>query len=1203
MLRFDNFGALIPRTDPRRLPDNAAQVALDCELTGGVITPVNKTGPFVELHDGSNKLLKGIPEANLGYIGKPTAPSLDSWEYIFKPADLVLNIWSYVYYRVSDGSDEDWAVAAASDIVGIGLRYTETGMILFGTYPRFYIPMTAGLTYKIIGPLYQVTIPSDSPNFLYGGPNGTFTYPIAASPSDKELPSERIPLTDANGNIYAYFEMADVLGPTFDETYQPESNLNFWSHDSAGPSTYCVAHLINMHYVKLPRKHFYYVQTGVMEVDSVRREGPPSDVSDEIILLPGVRPTIATPLVGGGADKNNLYRSVTGRDDFLLVSSPDAATYVDEMRELQNVPIPVYGNYTDKATPSPTADEWREGSIVHPGRFALAYYGAYLYASDIDRMHAYDLLATYEFSATIDGMVLAGSTALVFSDDKVFAVNGFNPQQLTVYEITDSAPLLHAKSLCRIGGTVFWATNDGLAACSGSSVEIITREHFTAEQWGAYTPANMEASVADNSIFLDGTTKLRFDLNETLSALTTYTTLTASTATWKSKLFWHEVERVYDWAQVEADDYSNLTLKVYADGSLVATITVNDAEPFSLGALNHAHTWEFEIITAGSVRSMTFFDRVVTSITNSVRLTPENTPCFRSAWVKFPDKDKFVAGTLSAQTTSSVDIRLSRDEDGVVSTKTVSGGNFFTLPRTVNRGAKWEIDVVTSALIDELALFTRTPKPVQDIHEVHNGIIPPWLITRFELDDKSQLKELVVNADSSAYPLTMNVYLDGSQSVTTQITVEDSGPIRLSFTRCSSIDIDFDGQDDLVWEVIMKGKRVGSVGDGVMLSGDWRGNLFAFPDRGSFACGFVKAASYPTGEDAITLTLYIDGSAQAVIPITDGHVFQLPMNYSEGSLWEVDIDPKGIELYQAGLIPWQRVPVEGNRLHVTANDTTGIPRWHYTRFQFPTPITLRSLCVKAEESVTLDVYLDGATSSPKQVVAADAYEKTISVTQAHTLVFNFSGDDYKVNDVVLFGEESISVPNHGLIMRNADASLPWRNKKLVFPIDGSFGAVQVIADDYTNLHLSLGAIEEDIGNSDEIKVSASLAVAREWDLDITHQGRIREVRLFGRVLYSVRNGHIAVRREHDPHTWLDMRFLSDRPVAFMYARVLSDSAVTFELYDSAGTLRHTESVSAGAGIFPLTKRAPGREWRVDIIAASSEIVHEVQLATSLGRIS
>ena len=1197
MIRLDHFEGMVPRQNPGSLPDFAAQQAQNCDLTGGVLVPLNATGPFSALHDGTS-LNAGVPVADVIQITKPNAPTVAAITKNCQPWSwfrIWVNDWVSV---VNTGTGETDVTNVRSHAMPIlNVEYTETGLNILSYLFQVTYTFALGGPYFLRGPKYRFQFTAD-PGGVYGGPDVSQTFPVVATEGDEEFPRQRIPLVDRNENVYAFWQCTDIFGPNYDEDYLVEDYANVFVYHPSTSLGY-VNFTINLNYVIPQRRHFYYVQTALTAAD---QEGPPSEVSDKVTLRPGERLLLDTPLPSGFT-KNRLYRSTTGGDDFRLLGDVNANQVFQDRTETQTDVIPPYGNYPTTVS----VDEFLRGSSIHPAHYAVAFDNVdgkgTLYVSDSYRFHAWPDENTVPFEDEIQAITMVGGTTLVFVGDAVYGCSGNNPSALSKVLISETMPLRNPLSLCRIGQTAFWATDDGLAASNGGTVQIISAQHFTRGQWAFFQPTEMVCKTADGAVFIETTTlgtvpenlpwavagqslNLRFDVDEQLKAVSVYTAETGGTMLWRSKRFYFQEPTVFDWVRVEADDYTNLTMTVYADRTQVTTLAIEDNQPHLInlsiasdggdgfgggigavapggpaagtGTLPHAREWSFEVQNNATVRSIEAYDRqIVTVADDAVTLNAGNTPLWQAAWLKFPDSDKFCGGILSAQTSASIPVRLYAD--GVlVWNGEVTGGRFFAIPRTVPKGTLWRVEVDTEHRVDELVLFRRQTESVRDdLREVYGGGVPPWLVKRYEFVDQAQPRSVVVHATSG---LLMNLYFDGATSPSQTVTVADNAEIALTDATFSSLEFAFSGSDANVTEVLFYASDTKPVGgDGLFLTGldSWRNMKYAFADRGRFVCASVAVDDY----DDVTLTLTADGVEVYSEPVTDGHAFTLPRTISDAKFWIIDIATSA-NVYQAMFLPLRPEPVDRA---IEIVNPRQVPPWMFTRYEFPRTTKVISVRTECSQSVRMRLYLDGSTTATAEKVIPASQETLLDVSATcGAIEFDFNKQDYLVTRVGVYAEETIPVGPEGVML----GSRPnWRMLKFKFPDKGRFvvGSLDVQNYDDVDIEIRSGTrkvYDESISDGELIRLPRGLTKNAVWTVDVKTAAEVRGLTLLPVMPVAAPLGVRETNTEVIP-PWLYRRYEFGSPQELQSVKIEADTyPVTMQVFfDGASGSSYQQTVT------------------------------------------
>src|SRR5690606_19926748 len=152
---------------------------------------------------------------------------------------------------------------------------------------------------------------------VYGGPDVNISLPTFVLPSSPVFSSNTVPLTGPDGNVYGEFQVIDYSGPLWDE----DIYVTDWDFYTYYFLPFSCSFRVSLNYARNRRTFSYYVSS---HVDGEGREGPPSEISNRMLVRPGEYLKLNTPKTAGY--KLSLYRSATGNDDFLKVRENVAAT-------------------------------------------------------------------------------------------------------------------------------------------------------------------------------------------------------------------------------------------------------------------------------------------------------------------------------------------------------------------------------------------------------------------------------------------------------------------------------------------------------------------------------------------------------------------------------------------------------------------------------------------------------------------------------------------------------------------------------------------------------------------------------------------------------------------------------------------------------------------------------------------------------------
>ena len=219
-------------------------------------------------------------------------------------------------------------------------------------------------------------------------------------------------------------------------------------------------------------------------------------------------------------------------------------------------------------------------------------------------------------------------------------VTGIDPQNMSQAELPIIEACVSARSMVNMGAYAIYASPNGLVMASGGNAQLITEGIITGREWGNYTPSSIhayeyrglyvffwytdsthkggfifnprapsEGFISLSSWFVSGyrdivtDTLWLIDSNKVLFSFDTDTT-NKLTMTFKSKLFTFAQFRRFLAGQVLASSYAGMTLKIYADNTLIHTQTVTNRKGFRLPLLENAEFWQLELSTIDEVREI-----------------------------------------------------------------------------------------------------------------------------------------------------------------------------------------------------------------------------------------------------------------------------------------------------------------------------------------------------------------------------------------------------------------------------------------------------------------------------------------------------------------------------------------------------------------------------------------------------------------------
>jgi len=381
----------------------------------------------------------------------------------------------------------------------------------------------------------------------------------------------------------------------------------------------------------LSTKYMYYVQSFV---DDWEQEGPVSDISGLVTRNPGEKITITLPgATPGGVniEKRRIYRSAAGTstDNFYFLAEVDEST----------------GTYVDALTDSALSEAMPDfknpevgmsGLIVMPGGWCAAFKDKTMYCSE--PFLPFSWPSEYELTFEYDIVALApsGNDIIVMTTGNPYLVGGSHPELLTQTRLMLNQSCISKRGVCQVGRVVVYPSPDGLVVVQGSRADVATKPFYSKEDWEALTPTSLVAEVYDKRYhgWASGGSII-FDFDEKRAAVTTTTETalgvfndlqtdalfyTQGTSikewdagtdnlamTWRGKEFLFprpfapRVCRILSDSYPADDSGEELTLKLYAEGVLVATREVFSGDAFLLPKLRPERVWSFSVTAYDSI--------------------------------------------------------------------------------------------------------------------------------------------------------------------------------------------------------------------------------------------------------------------------------------------------------------------------------------------------------------------------------------------------------------------------------------------------------------------------------------------------------------------------------------------------------------------------------------------------------------------------
>lgn len=442
-LAFSAFSGLIPRLGKRLLPDNGAQVAANCVLTSGEITP-----------------RRGLSLVHTPAVAGP-------WVSVHRAEYGAAEQW------LAWSKDVDVAVAPLPE--DVEPRYCITG----DGEPRLAQFSNLPSTFFALG----VPAPKAAPGVSHSGGTGAATSRVYGYTFFSLL-----------GEESAMSPASALTAGKVDGTWAISAMDAFPA--SSGTGSVSVAAGVTT----FTNTGNHWLRAGDEVVIAGTTVAVSATTSNSVFKVPGDF-TGATTWARKAAwnttgMKRRLYRSAGTAATYQLVSDDVGTTYNDTLTDLQ---IPGDELISAGWDLPPTN---LKGIFALPNGAMCGFYGTKLRLSEPFQPHAWPADNEYSTDYEIVGVQAFGSSIVACTAGRPVIFDGQDPGAMSPQRIDQVWPCLSKRSVVALGDGVGYATVPGFAYIGLAGPRIFTAELFTKKEWAPLNPGSMVASVAEGRIYI-----------------------------------------------------------------------------------------------------------------------------------------------------------------------------------------------------------------------------------------------------------------------------------------------------------------------------------------------------------------------------------------------------------------------------------------------------------------------------------------------------------------------------------------------------------------------------------------------------------------------------------------------------------------------------------------------------------------------------
>lgn len=608
LLRMVGFRGMAPKHHPTNLPDNMAEEAVNCDFRYGHLAPTKLATVVAGAFTGRSGRVRSIHRMGPG--------SNDAQYWLSWPGQV-----SAIRAQVFD-DDTERTYFAGFNAGGSGWS-TVSGVTTLSL-------ATGGTPYPNAQKTFGVPRPAAAPTLSDGGTAATLVTPQSGATANLS--------TGATNHTFVVGDYAIVFGAA-----APIDFLNGVRKVTAVPAPNRITvELPQAHSTTNPQAGFFVSKraSAVTErryyaytyVSALGEESEPSDPSLPVDVTDGQSVAVGVTILGGYTVR--VYRTATGSSatDFLLVNTEGdiaGASYTDTKAKAELGEVCPSISWT--APPNGL-----KGLINLPNGGTAGFKGKSVYLAPAYRPFAFpeDYAQTVEHDIVALGVF--GTSVVAATKGPPALLNGVDPSAMTMQHADVPYACVAARSLVSTGDGVVYASDNGLVYVGSGGVKVLTEALFTRTEWAARSPESIACAAFFDGRYLafteDGSGSFSFDLatgdfskldqaamaayseprtNELFlsvpngpdSELRKWAAGAAAQYTFKSKKWDLPYPTGFGFLQVLADSYSNITVKVYADGALVSAIVPTSRDAVRLPAVR-AVTWQVVLTGSSPVRQV-----------------------------------------------------------------------------------------------------------------------------------------------------------------------------------------------------------------------------------------------------------------------------------------------------------------------------------------------------------------------------------------------------------------------------------------------------------------------------------------------------------------------------------------------------------------------------------------------------------------------
>jgi hypothetical protein len=377
-------------------------------------------------------------------------------------------------------------------------------------------------------------------------------------------------------------------------------------------------------------------------------EGPPSAASTAVSWRPGQTLSLSALAVAPGAGAHGENYNVNGKRLYRSATGSQSTQYqlCTNLGTLGTIAIATT-TASDTQTTATLGDVletlgWIEpvynmiGLCAGPNGVMAGFFGNTICFSVPYVPYAWPVRYRQDVDAPVVGIAWYDQTLFIGTTQGLYLCSGADPANYSMQKLATAQSVVSKRSIVPMLGGVLFAAPDGLFRIDGTGITDLTDGLMSRADWQAYVPSSISAYESDSryvAFYDTGSVKqgLLFEFGATPSISTTtrygyagfrdkkadalfivrnavndlasFDSGAALTYLWTSGVFHLSAEDNMGVASVDAAAYP-VTFRLYADGTLKHTQTVNDRYMFRLPSGYRSGRYHFSVQGTAVIRDV-----------------------------------------------------------------------------------------------------------------------------------------------------------------------------------------------------------------------------------------------------------------------------------------------------------------------------------------------------------------------------------------------------------------------------------------------------------------------------------------------------------------------------------------------------------------------------------------------------------------------